>query len=771
MMRERQIFQNAVEIAGPAERKDFVRHACGPDEALRGRVENLLQAAGAMADFLAAPVLEKANAASADSQTDQSVPPELDLSIATAIEEHETAEVPSFKSVLAALRPLLGATTYPGSLGRLSHYELLEIVGQGAFGIVFKGFDEKLRRVVAIKVLLPSLAGTSPPRKRFLREARAAASIRHENVVSVYSVEEEPIPFLVMEWISGANLQERIDESGPLETSEIFALVRQLLAGLEAAHHVGVIHRDIKPSNILVEEGAIARLRITDFGLARTVDDAKLSQTGYIAGTPMFMSPEQALGRPLAATSDLFSVGSVLYAMLTGRAPFRAPSTVAVLRRVVEETPRPVEQITPETPGWVRGIIRKLHAKEPADRFQSASEVRALWEACESKQAGGEAVPSELVKQWSLGDASSASEPQIKNALLNQAARIPRSSSESALKTRDRTKSKASATLILLIGCVVIGISALIVFSPSARVQFAAWLGENSSGLASQKDRAEAAAQDPPSREGKSTGASSFSGPVSFSQSARFRLLRGGTREELRAWAAGLAQDFIIESLNPRFGTNPMLIDAVAVPNRSKSPWLLHDVDNSEADFQQMWNTHRPAWRMQVLDGFGKPPRTIFLWVADSPYWRTFEGSREEIHAQKDERSVESFYPTSLFGCRNESVETWTLTQAPLPGAECEFHADIGAKELAVQLEQARQRGWRPLRLMQHVGFIEPRFALVVRDNHDKTPWEYALALREEELQQQLTDQQAKGLYPAIVASSLTDVGLRYRVVWNRFDP
>ena len=161
----------------------------------------------------------------------------------------------------------------------MGHYEVLEVLGRGAFGIVVRAFDEKLQRVVAIKVLSPHLAVTSPARKRFLREARASGGVRHENVVQIYAVEEQPLPYLVMEYIPGQTLQQRLDEVGPLE-APVLPIGEQIARGLAAAHAQGLIHRDIKPGNILIEEGIEQKVKITDFGLARAVDDASLTQSG-----------------------------------------------------------------------------------------------------------------------------------------------------------------------------------------------------------------------------------------------------------------------------------------------------------------------------------------------------------------------------------------------------------------------------------------------------------------------------------------------------------
>src|SRR6059036_3478469 len=245
----------------------------------------------------------------------------------------------------------LSPSTRPDSLGRLGHYEILQVLGRGGFGIVFRAFDDMLQRVVAVKVMAPQIASLSPARKRFLREARSSAAVRHENVVQVYDVGEQPLPYLVMEFVPGETLQKKLDRCGPLDVPEVLRIGRQIAEGLAAAHACDLIHRDIKPGNILLEGGA-QKVKITDFGLARAADDASISQSGIIAGTPMFMAPEQAKGETLDQRADLFSLGSVLYQMAAGRAPFRASGTVAVLKRVAEDTPRPIREIIPETPQW-----------------------------------------------------------------------------------------------------------------------------------------------------------------------------------------------------------------------------------------------------------------------------------------------------------------------------------------------------------------------------------------------------------------------------------
>ena len=264
----------------------------------------------------------------------------------------------------------------------LGHFDVLETIGRGGFGVVVKAFDQKLQRIVAIKMMSAQMAVNSPARKRFVREARAGAAVRSENVVRIYAVEEKPTPYLVMEYVPGISLQQHLNRTGPLEVAEVLKIGAQIARGLAAAHATGLVHRDIKPANVLLEDGMNTMVKLTDFGLARAADDASLSQSGMVVGTPMYMAPEQARGDAFDHRADLYSLGSVLYVMVTGRPPFRASSVLLVLKRVVEEDPRPIREIIPESPQWLCDIIAKLHAKDPKQRFGSAEAIAIVLEKC-----------------------------------------------------------------------------------------------------------------------------------------------------------------------------------------------------------------------------------------------------------------------------------------------------------------------------------------------------------------------------------------------------
>jgi serine/threonine protein kinase len=371
------VFLAAVEITDAAQRAAYLDRECRTDPGLHQRVKALLKAHEAPASILARPMTSPID----DDQSPSSRTTPLDASAdqpeaftGNAAQEQNMMHGNSQENESPSPLEILEPPTKPGSLGRLGHYEVLEVLGQGAFGTVMKAYDEKLHRTIAIKIMSPGLAATSPARKRFMREARSSAAIRHENVVDIHAIEEQPIPYLVMEYVAGETLQQRLDRVGPLETLEVLCIGVQVARGLAAAHAMGRIHRDIKPANILLENG-VDRVKITDFGLARAVDDASLTQSGFIAGTPMYMAPEQARGEALDPRADLFSFGSVLYVMCSGRPPFRASTTLAVLKRVAEDTPRPIREVIPDVPQWLCDIITKLHAKLPEDRFQSAQEV------------------------------------------------------------------------------------------------------------------------------------------------------------------------------------------------------------------------------------------------------------------------------------------------------------------------------------------------------------------------------------------------------------
>ncbi|MFK7820218.1 MAG: protein kinase [Planctomycetaceae bacterium] len=272
----------------------------------------------------------------------------------------------------------LAPTDDPRMIGRLGTYEVCGIIGQGSTGIVLKALEPALNRFVAIKVMSPLFSSNGAARKRFEREGRAVAAVAHDHVVPIYAVSEfRNLPYIVMKYIPGVSLLQRMQNDGPLDTCEVTRIGLQVSKALEAAHAQGIVHRDVNPANVLLEN-TVDRAMVTDFGLARVADDASMTRSGTIAGTPQYMSPEQAKGERVDPRSDLFSLGSLMYAACTARPPFRAETVFGVIHRVCNEEPRAIREINPKIDEWLVSFIDKLMEKQAEDRFQSAKEVTTI---------------------------------------------------------------------------------------------------------------------------------------------------------------------------------------------------------------------------------------------------------------------------------------------------------------------------------------------------------------------------------------------------------
>lgn len=255
-------------------------------------------------------------------------------------------------------------------IGMLGSYEIVSHLASGGMGTVFRGFDPGSSRDVAIKVLAPRLAAIDSSRRRFLREARAAASLEDEYILPIYRVQDSgPYPYIVMPLNTGGTLEDLVRSQGPLPFEEIRRIALGIAKGLRAAHAAGIIHRDLKPANILLQGD---RIRLADFGLARVQDTPQLTLPGSVPGTPEFMAPEQIEGLPVNHRADLFGLGCLLQFMATGESPFQAGSVSAILRSVVSEAPA---KITREQPGWFSSVLERLLEKDPDQRWQTADDV------------------------------------------------------------------------------------------------------------------------------------------------------------------------------------------------------------------------------------------------------------------------------------------------------------------------------------------------------------------------------------------------------------
>jgi eukaryotic-like serine/threonine-protein kinase len=254
----------------------------------------------------------------------------------------------------------------------ISHYRIIERLGAGGMGVVYKAFDTKLNRLVALKFLPEQLRQDPDLKERLTQEARAASALDHPNIVVVHEIgEADGDLFIAMAFHEGATLRARM--SGPVAVEDALRIAGQIASGLAKAHEHGILHRDVKPSNVVVAKDGI--VRIIDFGLAKSTDIS----TGFEAGargTPLYMSPEQASGKPVDARADLWSLGVVLYEMLAGVPPFRGRSTLELMRAIVHDEPAPLREVRPGLPAGVAGIVSRALQKDPAKRYQSAAEMQ-----------------------------------------------------------------------------------------------------------------------------------------------------------------------------------------------------------------------------------------------------------------------------------------------------------------------------------------------------------------------------------------------------------
>ncbi len=278
-----------------------------------------------------------------------------------------TRDETDLRSRVHEVQSLLSPSESDEEIGRLAHYRILELLGAGGMGVVYQAEDTQLQRMVALKVLRPSLGCAA--RERFLQEARAAAAIEHDNVVTIYNVGNEgPLAFLAMQFLDGETLESRLKRDGRLSADEVIHVGSQIADGLAAAHAKKLIHRDIKPANILISADR-DRATILDFGLAYAVDDnPELTETGMIAGTPAYMSPEQAQGRPVDERSDLFSLGTMMYRMLTGKLPFAGTNALATIRSIQNDDPTPPRQVDMDLPATLSDTVMDLLEKDARSR-------------------------------------------------------------------------------------------------------------------------------------------------------------------------------------------------------------------------------------------------------------------------------------------------------------------------------------------------------------------------------------------------------------------
>src|SRR3954471_12001244 len=307
--------------------------------------------------------------------------------------------------------------------GALSgQYEIESEIGRGGMSVVYQGRDRRLNRPVAIKVLPPELAHDAAIRARFTREAQMAAQLTHAHIVPIYDVgEQDGLAYFVMAIVHGGNLGTLLTREPRQPVDEARRLLAEVADALAYAHLRGVIHRDIKPDNILLDENS-GRAMVTDFGIARAMEgSSRLTATGIAVGTPAYMSPEQALGdREVDGRSDIYSLGVLGYQMLTGRLPFSAGNSMALLLKHVSESPRPIAELRTDAPKSLREAIERAMMKSPEDRWPTAAAMREAVESDESPAGAWRAARREPVRYSSpVPDTTRRDRPSRESAVAD----------------------------------------------------------------------------------------------------------------------------------------------------------------------------------------------------------------------------------------------------------------------------------------------------------------------------------------------------------------
>ncbi|MCZ2291871.1 MAG: protein kinase [Burkholderiales bacterium] len=329
---------------------------------------------------------------------------------AGADESAPLTPLPLDASVVGAAGAPDGTNTADAGIGlrQVGRYRILERLGRGGMATVFKAHDPTIGREVAIKFLHASLCGDGDYRARFLREARAAGSLSHPNIVVVHDVGEiDGRPYMAMELLSGVSLAEELETSRTIPVRDAVVMGIQLARALDYAHARGIVHRDIKPANIMRLAGS-RTIKVTDFGIAHiehAEDDPQSTLAGDVLGTPQYMSPEQARGERLDGRSDLFSTGILLYQMVVGQRPFRGENLVALATRIANEPPTPIDKSRSDIPASLRRVIERCLAKNPAQRFQTGAELaealgKVLAEIDEETREHGKARIMPLRLKW-----------------------------------------------------------------------------------------------------------------------------------------------------------------------------------------------------------------------------------------------------------------------------------------------------------------------------------------------------------------------------------
>jgi hypothetical protein len=715
-----------------------------------------------------------------------------------------------------AIYDFLAPAAAAHELGCLGQYRVRKVLGAGGMGVVFQAYDPDLDRNVALKAMLPTLAATPSAKRRFLREARAAAAIKHDHVVSIYQVgEDRGTPFLAMELLDGESLGDRLARGGRLPLADTLRIGREVALALAAAHHRDLIHRDIKPGNIWLESrpGAAERVKLLDFGLARaTADDAQLTQAGTFVGTPAYMAPEQFQGGPVDGRSDLFSLGCVLYRMATGEQPFQGADSIAMLLAVTTQTPRPPEDIDPTLPPALCALIMALLAKQPDERPASAQTVVEALNAIErGEHLLSSAVPaprraaarSAIVRpaaprRWRsmvaaavvlalVGAGGYLCGPTIMRWACNEGelvividdSQVQAVLDQTSVTIRDRAKDReyrikpvpqpvTSGTYLLEVTeaggdmrlftkefTIVRGgqTTVRVTFDPK-RLMSRTVVGTGAAPTNLYSDRAH-----------------------SLVDVVDFRDIAGATAKEFNDWRAALDDDFRLAWVSTRKGKGPTLFNAVAV--REKTPRLVRcfpelSADKGERLDQRMGGDN--YYRDLTLCRSAAPaPNDKSPWVQthlmvkDGLDCRTWFGPLGQVTGQIAKEKAAGFRLCYLEAFSSSAELIYDSILVADPTRAWKPFYTLGSDELVTTIRSYEEKGWRPDVIAPDWDGRHLRFMLVAVDNRDGVDWRFRMDMRLKQYQEESGKQQAAGLFPLALVSYGDDADVKYAAIWVRY--
>jgi serine/threonine protein kinase len=712
----------------------------------------------------------------------------------------------------------------PAELGRLGHYQVRKVQGAGGMGVVFQAFDPQLDRLVALKAMLPALAASPSAKQRFLREAKAAAALKHDHIVTIYQVgEDRGTPFLAMEFLEGESLETRLKRENRLPVSQLLRIGRETAEALAAAHERGLIHRDVKPDNIWLEAISgqrsapsrnddpltaencplkVFRVKILDFGLARSAaDDTHLTQQGAILGTPAYMAPEQVGGRAVDARSDLFSLGCLLYRMATGELPFKGADAIAMLMAVSTETPRPPQEVNSDLPPSVCALIVRLLAKNPDDRPPSAAAVVAALEALERDPLRSRMItaPSPAMARrrssrrlrftgaaaalmvlfgvgaWLFGLTIiryAANEGQLVIVIDDPKVRaaVDATGVDIHDQARERHYRIRPGRRDLKTGEYVLEVT-----EEGGAHLFTKQFTITRGGTTSVKITFE------PRAEGLEGKAVSWTDPAKevFADKVRalehvldFKDLAGATAAEFDAWLAALGPQFRLSLANARNGAGTTLFNAVAV--REKHPRLFRLYKDLTHD-EHVLNVRRINF-----DNFSSfigacqyaqddQLRSLQFFTDDcTTTWACWDGLTQ-IRENIEDKRTHGYRPIYLDATRLGDQQRYHSIQAVEKSHKWRAFLNLSGEELLSAVQLYAKDNWRPDVLAAHGNGQQTRFMFVMVANTNAVDWFFRMDMSVKEYRDQSAAQKRRGLFPLALTSYGDGDKVRYAAIWVRY--